>query len=259
MKMTQQTPTFMDSRIIQNSNFNWSMEYNFSSLPRLKQVTKETGRYYCVEGDSSLEDMKFYSVTTILGDDPEKRKALNEWKKRVGNEEANRISKFAAGRGTRLHDLMEKYIRGYAINLDEVFPHVIEMFLSGIDVLEQKITKVYGLEERLFSKQLRMAGTVDGLVEWEGVPSILDFKTSRKLKKKEWIQDYFLQTTAYSIMWEELTGKKIDQLVVYILVDGESEPQIFKETTENYKPLLLRRLYEFYQRRGEDPPPIFLS
>jgi genome maintenance exonuclease 1 len=114
-----------------------------------------------------------------------------------------------------------------------VMPHILQSFLDVKDVLDTRLNKVYAQEAPLFSEHLGLAGRVDCVGVWDGKDAIVDYKTSRKLKKKEWIDSYFMQCCAYSIMWEERTGKPITQLVVLIAVDNE-EPQVFIEHRDNW-------------------------
>jgi len=240
--------------IIQNGSFRWIDEELV--FPRLKQVNDENeGRYYLIEEDES-EKVKLFSVTTVLGDDPKKKKAIYEWRKRIGEQEANKISKFATGRGTSVHTLLEKYLRGDELDSEQIMPHVKEMFYSALDTLKN-ITQIHCLEQKMFSRALGIAGTVDGIIDWNGIPSILDFKTSKRLKTKSHIEDYFLQTCAYAAMWKELTNKKFDQVVIFIMVEEESEPQIFIESVEKYTPFLLKKIKGFYRRRNLELPAIF--
>lgn len=245
--------------IIRNESFSWSDERELN-FPRLKQVNDETeGRYYLIPTENEkdeYEKIKLFSVTTVLGDDPQKKRAIYEWRKRVGEQEANRISKFATGRGTGVHTLLEKYLRGNELDSEQILPHLKEMFYSALDSLKN-ITHIHCLEQRMFSRNLGIAGTVDGIVDWNGVPSIMDFKTSRRIKSKDHIEDYFLQTCAYAAMWKELTNKQFDQVVIFIMVEEESEPQVFIESVEKYTPFLLKRIKAFYRRRNLELPAIF--
>ena len=262
-----------------NPSIIWDDFKNVSSqtyIPPLRQVNDvHSGRYY-VLSDSVSDSQnpvseglsgsfhgtgKLFSVTNILGHNPKKQKALAEWRQRVGEQEAKKISSFAANRGTALHNLIEKFLSNDIIDLDEdVMPHQKPMFMTAIRSLESHIKEITCLEQRLFSFNLGVAGTVDGICQWDNFRAVLDFKTSRKLKKKEWIEDYFLQTTAYSLMWEELVGERIDKLVVFILVDDQDEPQIFIDSREKYIPILLQRIYRFYDdKKISEFPKIFVD
>ena len=244
------------------TSFEWDTSFlDFSrhdfAKNKIKQINANGSRFYQIEGDT--EERKLFSITTVLGDDPQKKKALQEWRNRVGKEEAAKISSFASRRGTTIHSLLEQHIRGEEIDWDSVMPHNVDSFERAVPSLKENLTKIYDLEKRMFSLNLGVAGTVDGLVQWNGVDSVLDFKTSRKVKKKEYITDYFLQTTAYSLMLEEMTGKVLDRLVIFIVNDEEDHPQIFIEERSNWVPLLLQKIHQFHSRRGLTPPPVFCS
>jgi genome maintenance exonuclease 1 len=233
-------------------NFNIKRPKLFE-IPKLEQINTEQGRYYLLEGSNT----KFYSVTGMLGDDPEKKKGLQKWRNKIGSENASKISKFASSRGTRLHDLFEQYLSNLPIQKDEIFPHVNELFVASKPILDSNITAIHALEERLYSKKLQLAGTVDGIIEWNGKLSIIDFKTSKKTKEKKWILDYFLQCSAYSLMLKEITNIKIDQIIIFIAVDGKKYPQVFIESATKYSPLLLKRVFEYFNRNNIAVPPIF--
>lgn len=220
------------------------------------QVNKDGRRHYIVEGN---EEMPLHSITGVIGDDPEKKKALQKWRKRVGEKEANRVSSFASKRGTSVHTILEKYIKygESGIDSESLMPHVLDIFQRAKNSLDRHIDVVYGLEQRLFSFNLGIAGTVDGVVRWNGVDSILDFKTSKRVKKRELIGDYFQQTTGYSLMLHEMIGKSFEQIVVFIMNDEEDEPQIFVEDKREWVPLLLKSVHGYHERRGLELPPVF--
>ena len=125
----------------------------------------------------------------------------------------------------------------------------MQSFYDVKPVLDKCLTKVYAQEAGLYSERLGVAGRVDCVGEWNGIDSIIDYKTSKKLKKKEWIDSYFMQSTAYAIMWEERTGIPINQIVVVIAVDNE-EPQIFIEKRENWTEKLIQTIAEYKSRKN---------
>ena len=127
-------------------------------------------------------------------------------------------------------------------------PNVIENFKDIKGILDERIGKVYAQEIPLYSDHLGLAGRVDCVAEFDGVLSIIDFKTSRKLKKKKWIEGYFIQESAYAIMWEERTKTPIVNLVTIISVDGEPA-QVFKEHRDNWTPKLLETIDEYKRRK----------
>jgi genome maintenance exonuclease 1 len=155
--------------------------------------------------------------------------SLFEWRKRVGEEEANRVSQRASNRGTRIHTLCENYLLGKETNAD-MFDHV--MFKSLVPHLD-KIDNIHALESKLYSDHLEVAGTVDCIAEYDGKLSVIDFKSSRRVKQKEDIPGYFIQTSAYAVAFEERTGIAVSRLVIIMGVDDDS-PLIFIEKRDNW-------------------------
>ena len=153
-------------------------EVNHLGYDDLVAETTDKGRMY-----SDPEGKKYPSITTVLSILSED--SIREWRARVGEEEANRISTRASRRGTAVHLIIEKYIDNVENFKDEFTPDVISSFLSVRDILDDRIGRVYAQEAPLFSKHLGVAGRVDCVAEFDGKLSIIDFKTSRKLKKKE--------------------------------------------------------------------------
>ena len=205
-------------------------------------VTKDSGRVYTDPNNNTYPSIT--TVLSILSED-----AIKAWRARVGEEEANRISKTASNRGTAVHDLLERYVNNESDFDKEVEPHIMQSFYDVKPVLDNCLTKVYAQEAGLYSERLGVAGRVDCVGEWNGIDSIIDYKTSKKLKKKEWIDSYFMQSTAYAIMWEERTGIPINQIVVVIAVDNE-EPQIFIEKRENWTEKLIQTIAEYNSRKN---------
>lgn len=204
-------------------------------LPKLEQVNVDGTRYYVTP-----EGNKYPSITTVLS--AYNQKAIFEWRKRVGEEEANRISKQASGRGTRIHKLCEDYLN----NKEPEFKTPLDTvtFESFKPVLH-RINNIYAQEIRMYSDHLRIAGTVDCIAEFDGKLSVIDFKTARKAKREEDIENYFMQASAYAIMFEERFGIPVSRTVIAIAVD-EEEPQIFINKRDSFvKPLMyFRDLYE---------------
>ena len=205
-------------------------------------VTKDSGRVYTDPNNNTYPSIT--TVLSILSED-----AIKAWRARVGEEEANRISKTASNRGTAVHDLLERYVNNESDFDKEVEPHIMQSFYDVKPVLDKCLTKVYAQEAGLYSERLGVAGRVDCVGEWNGIDSIIDYKTSKKLKKKEWIDSYFMQSTAYAIMWEGRTGIPINQIVVVIAVDNE-EPQIFIEKRENWTEKLIQTIAEYNSRKN---------
>jgi len=203
------------------------MTFNFCPPKVLADLKSETfpdgKRYYTLEDGTRLP-----SVTTVLG--AQKKQAIMEWRKRVGEEEANRVSKKATSRGTNVHTLCERYLNNES--LGSVMPDAVEMFRS-LKPLLNRIDNIHYQECALWSKQLGMAGRVDCIGEFDGELSVIDFKTSKKIKHISHIEDYFWQTAAYGIMYEELIGVPIQQLVIIMAVE-DNPPLLFIQKTEDH-------------------------
>lgn len=205
-------------------------------LQDLKSTTFPDGkRYYQLPDGTRLP-----SVTTVIG--AKKKQAILEWRKRVGDEVANKISKQATSRGTNLHSICENYLNNEPIG--SVMPDAKQMFLS-IRPLLNRINNIHYQEQALWSTSIGMAGRVDCIGEFDGKLSVIDFKSSKKVKTKQDIDDYFAQCTAYSMMYEELIGEPIDQLVIIMAVE-DSEPLLFIEKTSDHINTLLEYI-KFYK------------
>lgn len=204
----------------------------------LDQQTSKKGRVYVDD-----EGNKYPSITTVLS--ILNKEAIIAWRKRVGEEEANKISTRAATRGTKVHDMIERYV----LNEDPGEPDLISVsnFKEVKPIIDENLSKVYATEKRMFSKHLGVAGTVDCVGVWNGKDSIIDWKTSAKWKKKEWISNYFMQCSAYAIMWEERTGRPITQLVVCIA--GDMGPQIFVEHRDNWDKELISVIKRYKEKK----------
>ena len=172
---------------------------------------------------------KYPSVTTVLSD--YKKDAIIQWRKRVGEKEANKISTKASRRGTKVHKLCEDYL-----NNDSSFqgytPDNVDMFKTIQPTLNE-IEVVYAQERTLFSHHLKTAGRVDCVGKFRGKTHIIDFKTSNKPKKWEWIDNYFMQGSAYSVMWEEMTGVPVPYIAIIIAV-ADDTPQVFVENRDTW-------------------------
>jgi hypothetical protein len=207
-------------------------------LPVLEQYTAPDGvRFY-----NTPTGEKYPSVTTVLS--LLGRENIAKWRERVGAENANTIARVAASRGTGVHNRIENYLNNVNA-IQPPTPLVQEMFGSIRPELD-RINNIHCQETRLFSHHLRMAGTVDCIGEYDGRLSVIDFKTSTKPKREEWISSYFMQCAAYAIMYEELAFIPITQLVVLVAVEEDCTVQVFKQHRDTWaKPLLkVREQYE---------------
>ena len=187
---------------------------------------------------------KFPSVTTVLGILSED--AIRAWRARVGEDVANKIGHRASNRGSAVHSIIEGYLKNE--DTKDYLPHVKQSLQNLRPILDRSIGRIFGLEVALFSRHLGLAGRCDCIAEWNGVPSIIDFKTSRRIKKKENISGYFAQASAYAIMFEERTGMAIPNIVIVMDVDDE-HPLIFEEHRDNFVDLLLDTKAEYDRRK----------
>jgi genome maintenance exonuclease 1 len=211
--------------------------FNHVKLPQLdfdlKSETTDSGRLYATPTGE-----KYKSITTVLGN--HNKQAIMEWRERVGAEEANKISTKAATRGTKVHKICEDYINNEIpeLKMQMMMPDLKEMFFKIKPIIDEKLGDVYSQEQALYSHKLKIAGRVDLIGMWDGKLSVIDFKTSAKQKEESYIQNYFMQCTAYALMFSELTGMWIDDIVV-LIATGEGEAQLFERQIHDYrKPLM---------------------
>lgn len=168
------------------------------------------------------------SITTITG--LHNKQQIIEWRKRVGAEEATRISTRAASRGTRLHSLCEAFLRS-----ERCEPDFFDQELFGsIKPFLQEIDNIHALETPLYSDFLEAAGTVDCIAEFRGKLCVIDFKTSSRVKDREDIHNYFMQTAAYAVAFEERTKIPVGRLVIIMAVENEPQPLLFMEKRDDW-------------------------
>lgn len=181
------------------------------------------------------------SVTTILGQTkPESAKAgLENWRKRVGDEEADRITKRAGSNGEKLHTACENYLKYEDVEFEDD-PFTKSLFMNIRPVLD-RITP-FTQEVQLWSTRLKTAGRVDVIGLFDVDMSIIDFKNSRKMKKREWIDDYFIQATTYSLMYYEMTGCFVKNIVIPMTSLEENYTKIFKGQVLDYKDEAIKRI-----------------
>ncbi len=205
----------------------------------LVATTTSKGRTYDVPDGGS-----YPSITTVLSLINEE--AIAAWRKRVGEDEANRIGQRASSRGTQVHAIVERYLRNE--DTTDYLPHIRQSLENLRPILDKSIGKIFGLEVALYSNHLGVAGRCDCIAEFDGVPSIVDFKTSKRIKKKNKIHSYFAQAAAYAIMFEERTGMAIPNLVIVMDVDHE-KPLVFREHRDNWIKLLTETIDEYRRRK----------
>ncbi len=188
------------------------------------------------------EGQKLRSVTTMLNKTkPAKdKKQLTAWRDKVGKPVAQYIMNTAAIIGTETHRLNENYINmerdSCKYSMLSYAHH--KKFIPYLN----KIKDVFGVEPKLFSRDMALAGTADLVGEYEGKISIIDYKTKRSEQRKEWMTEYFIQTAAYAKMWEELTGKPIEQLVILVSSEQDTIQEFISEPKNHYNALAKRLL-----------------
>lgn len=204
--------------------------FNHRSCPELEQLedeTTETGRFYF----SKDRKFKYPSVTTVLSS--LSKDGIEEWKKRVGEEEAKAILTQAGVRGTAFHQIAEDYIMNREDWNKDVMPVNMFSFNQIKKVLDDHVDNIMYVEAPLYSDRLRVAGRTDLIAEYDGEGSIIDFKTSRKIKREEWIKPYFMQEATYAEMLKERTGINITKLVTIMCIDHE-QPKVFIQHKDDH-------------------------
>ena len=213
-------------------------------LPDLERETIDGVRYYKVPSEKEL--LRLVSITSVTSHF--NKEIFVNWRKKVGNEEADRITKRATSRGTDMHTLSECHLKN--LELPKVQP--ISEFLFKIAKSSlNKIDNIHALERSLYSKQLGIAGTVDCIAEYEGELAIIDFKTSAKPKPREWIDHYFVQCAAYGCMLYELTEIRVKKFVI-IMACENGECVVYEEYNKaKYIKLLGEYINKFIQDKLE--------
>ena len=210
----------------------------------VEPVNKDGVRFYKLP----KTDKYYPSVTSITSF--KNAKFFKDWRTKIGEDEANRITARATQRGTAFHSIAEDYING-ELNLDKYLdnnPLSVRMFQSAKDTLN-RINNIHCLESFLYSHYLGLAGRVDCIAEFDGELAVIDFKTSTKEKKEEHIENYFVQETAYAAMFLERTGIEVKKIVTLIATE-EGSIQVFqKHNLDDYLQLLKSYIEEFVRRK----------
>ena len=180
----------------------------------------------------------FPSITTVLGARKEKQKGLAKWRERVGNDVANHIMRTAAGRGTAVHHMCEDFLNNKEVIKEEQSFLPLCLFSQLKPTLEKSINNIFAQECGLWSEKYRLAGRVDCIAEWNGVPSIIDFKTSRSERKDDYNFEYYMQASAYAEMFEERTGIEINQIVILVVTEDGLVQEFVREKHDYLEPLI---------------------
>ena len=228
--------------IINNTNMQTKTKFNHLNLPALADIPTETvdgSRRYVVNGKL------LPSVTTVTS--YQNRQSIAEWRERVGEEVANKISQFASTNGTKFHKIVEDYVNNHEVEYDaEKYEIALKLFKQFQPLLDN-VDNIHYQESALYSEQLGIAGRVDCIAEYNGKLSIIDFKSSSKPKHESQIQNYFVQETGYAMMYEEMSGHKVEQIVTLISCHS-GETQVFVKNPADYVDTLKQYIQEYVSK-----------
>lgn len=206
------------------------------TLPDVTTQTIQGKRFYVTP-----EGNKYPSITTVLSG--KGNEGIIKWRESVGNDVANQIMRSAAKRGTAVHQLVEDYLNNDELSKQDVLP--VALFTLLKPELDN-INNIRIQEGGLYSDEYGVAGRVDCIADYKGKLSVIDFKTSTKEKKEEWVENYFIQGSAYCQMYEERYSQPIDQVVILIVTE-DGAVQTFTKEKKDYLPLLKTAIKEFYK------------
>ena len=203
----------------------------------LEAQTIDGTRFYKVPSGKMYPSIT--SVTSFYN-----REIFINWRKKVGNEQADKITKESTARGTAYHDVVEHYMKNGDIKDLKILPFIKFLFLQSKKNLD-RINNIHALEKSLYSDYLGLAGRVDCIAEYDGELAVIDFKTSKKIKPEEWIENYFVQETAYACMYYEMTGIPVKKLIT-IMVAENGECKVYEKRNKgDYIKLLTRYIKKF--------------
>ena len=216
------------------AKFNF-IELDKTVLPKTKGMRVDGHRFYNINGTN------YPSVTTVLG--IRKTEQLKEWRQKIGEDVAKWEMGRAARRGKSFHTLVEQYLKGETPSIRDVLPlGLFKLLKPYID----QIDNIHLLEAIMYSKKLTIAGQVDCVAEYNGKLSVIDFKTANKERQESWIENYFLQTTAYAHMYEETFGTPIEQIVI-LIASEDGSVQTFIKNKADYEEELGKSIQNFYK------------
>jgi hypothetical protein len=219
------------------------IDLNKSLLPKTKGMKVDGFRFYNIDGKN------YPSVTTVLG--ILKKEGLQKWRDSIGEKVAQWEMGRAARRGKATHTLVEQYLKNETPSIRDVLPlGLFKLLKPYID----QIDNIHLLEAIMYSKKLTIAGQVDCVAEYNGKLSVIDFKTANKERQEDWVENYFLQTTAYAHMYEETFGTPIEQIVI-LLGNEDGTAQCFIKEKKDYKQNLIEAIdgfYKYYEELNKD-------
>ena len=214
----------------------------------IDRLNEDNIRYYKINGD-----IRYPSITSVISFIS--RKTFADWRARVGEEAANKKTKHATTRGTRLHSVLEVYLQNGDYKSMEEFkqPLIQYMFNFAKPFIDKRIGKIYQQETAMFSTRLCLAGTVDLICEVDGELSIVDFKTAEKEKPEAWLENYFVQLSAYWAMFAERTSVVPKKLVVFLVGENGDVQIVERRNPIHYLETLRDYVTQFIQYRDGKP------
>lgn len=208
--------------------------------PKQIQVIEQFGKRWYITPDGN----KYPSITTLLG--TEEKQWLTDWRQSLGEDRANAEMRRAASRGTAVHLMIERFLNNdLNPTADQKTEHIVEF--NSLRLFLRRINKIRAQEIPLYSDALKIAGRVDCIAEFDGVLSVVDFKTSTNNKTEHMIGDYYLQATAYALMYHELYDVQIDDIAILMSVEKGAVPLVFKQKVDPFITPLIRRINTFYK------------
>tara|TARA_B100001113_G_scaffold223878_1_gene183799 strand:- start:202 stop:882 length:681 start_codon:yes stop_codon:yes gene_type:complete len=210
---------------------------NLSESVDLKTVAIDGTRFYITPSGKKYPSIT--SVTSFYN-----RDIFIKWRKKVGEEKANKITRESTFRGTKYHDVVEHYMKNEDINQLNILPSTKFLFLQSKQHLD-RINNIHALEKSLYSDYLGLAGRVDCIAEFDGELAVIDFKTATKIKPEEWIENYFVQETAYACMYFEMTGIPVKKLITIMVAENGDCVVYEKRNKGEYIKLLTRYIRKF--------------
>lgn len=200
------------------------VEVDISKIGHIEQLNENGVRHYLTPSG-----FRYPSITTVMS--LHSADGITQWKAKVGKKESDKIITQALRKGTALHNICENYLTNQE-ELGDSSPLMKDLFLTVKPTLDKYVDNIHCVETRLYSDHIGVAGTTDCIAEFDGVLSIIDFKTARKMKDASQIKHYFMQASGYAVMYEELFGIPVPQIVIIMVSEGEIK--VFKEKRNNY-------------------------
>ena len=217
-----------------------------NEFKEIKRTNVDGTRYYLIEEETRTAYPSVTSVISFVG-----RDKWAAWQQKVGLEEANRVRNHATSRGTALHRVFEVYLQnGDYKSLEEYQKPLIQlMFNAAKPKIDERLNNIHLQEQTMYSDKICLAGTVDLVCEVDGELAIVDFKTAKAEKPEEWLEDYFVQLSAYWAMFAEHTQHPPKKLVVFLVGENGDVQIVERQNVMKYLKTLQDYVSKFVQHR----------